>query len=185
MIIMDILAVIWLFLGAGFANAAPVFAKKIPIFKDWKTPLDFGKTFQGKPVFGKNKTWRGLIFGIVVATVTIMLQKLVLKILNTDIVLAGQSFLALPTLILGFALGFGALAGDAIESFFKRQFDIAPGRSWFPFDQIDYIIGAILCTLPVIRFEWIQYLSLFAVGFAVHLIASYIGFLLKLKDSPI
>lgn len=181
----DILATIWLFVGAGFANAAPVFANKIPLLNQWKTPLDFGIKFRGKPLFGKNKTWRGLFFGIFVATATVFFQKLILGSLDTDIELNGISFNSLPTLTLGLLLGAGPLIGDAIESLFKRQLDVAPGKSWFPFDQIDYIIGAIIFTWFLVPLTFGQYASLFIIGFGVHLIASYIGYLLKLKDEPI
>ena len=58
---------IWIFLPAGAANAAPVWANKIRWLKDWQAPLDFGKTFRGKRLFGQNKTWRGLFFGCLAA----------------------------------------------------------------------------------------------------------------------
>ena len=183
--IYDILATVWLFIGAGLANAAPVFANKIPYLKEWVTPLDFGLEFRGKPVFGKNKTWRGLMFGALIATLTVILQKLLLKYLDTDIDINGQSFNELPTLLLGLALGIGPLVGDAIESFFKRRANVAPGKSWFPFDQLDYIIGAIIFTYPIAPLLLWQYVSLFIIGFGTHLIASYIGYIMKLKDSPI
>jgi hypothetical protein len=36
---------LWFFLPAGVANAAPVFANKIPVLNRWKTPMDFGKSY--------------------------------------------------------------------------------------------------------------------------------------------
>ncbi|MCJ7560183.1 CDP-archaeol synthase, partial [Candidatus Bathyarchaeota archaeon] len=42
------------------ANAAPVIA-------GGGRPMDFGKTFfDGKPIFGKNKTFKGFFFGLVI-----------------------------------------------------------------------------------------------------------------------
>ena len=52
------LATLLFFLPAGIANAAPVFANKIPIVKNWQAPLDMGITWRGQPLLGKNKTWR-------------------------------------------------------------------------------------------------------------------------------
>jgi CDP-2,3-bis-(O-geranylgeranyl)-sn-glycerol synthase len=39
-------------------------------------------------------------------------------------------------------MAFGALAGDAVKSFFKRQIGIAPGHRWLGPDQLDFIVGA-------------------------------------------
>ena len=54
---------LWFFLPAGLANGAPVIANKVPLINKWITPLDFGKTWGGKRIFGSNKTWRGLVVG--------------------------------------------------------------------------------------------------------------------------
>lgn len=181
----DILAVLWFFLGAGIANMAPVLVSKLPVVKDWKAPLDFGLKLRGKPLFGKNKTWRGLLSGIIFATATVAAQQALLRGLDTDIFVGGQSFNSLPLLVIGPLLGAGALIGDALESMFKRQIGIAPGKSWFPFDQTDYIIGAVLFTYPVVPLSLWLYAALLAIGFGLHVVTAYLGYLLKLKDSPI
>lgn len=181
----DLFATIWLFIGAGLANTAPIFANKIPLLNRWNTPMDFGIKFRGKPIFGKNKTWRGLFFGVFVAIMTVYLQRWLLLYLGTDITISNTSFLSLPGLTLGILLGLGPLIGDAVESFFKRQMNVEPGKSWFPFDQLDYIFGAIIFTLPLVSLTLLQYITLLIVGFGVHIIAAYIGYLLKLKDAPI
>jgi CDP-2,3-bis-(O-geranylgeranyl)-sn-glycerol synthase len=82
-------------------------------------------------------------------------------------------------------MGFGALLGDAIESFFKRQARVKPGNTWFPFDQIDYIIGGLLFSLPVITLGVKYYFLILVVWLLLHLISSYIGYLLGLKTKPI
>ncbi|MDQ5884847.1 MAG: CDP-2,3-bis-(O-geranylgeranyl)-sn-glycerol synthase, partial [Patescibacteria group bacterium] len=81
--------------------------------------------------------------------------------------------------------GIGALFGDAIESFFKRQRGIKPGDGWFPFDQTDYIIGGALATMPFIKLSILQYFILIIIWLIIHLIASFIGFKLHLKEKPI
>ena len=57
-------------------------------------------------------------------------------------------YVGLPTLIVGPLFAIGALGGDALKSFFKRQVGIRPGGTWFPFDQIDYIIGGAIASQP-------------------------------------
>ncbi len=165
----------WFFLPAGLANMAPVLASKLPVISRWKTPLDGAKKFRGHRVLGDNKTWRGLCSGAVLAAA-----------LGWPIFAwLGLSLDRGNYLLLGAAMGIGALLGDAVESFFKRQFQVAPGDSWFPFDQIDYIIGGLLASLLFVRLPWNIYILVTVLYFGLHLTVSYIGFLLHFKDKPI
>lgn len=175
---------LWFFLPAGLANATPIFAKKIPILNKFSTPMDFGKKIQGQRIFGDNKTWRGLLLGVIIATLTLLIQKI---IYNQSPNL--QNYLGLDynniSIWLGVLMGAGALLGDATESFIKRQINISPGKSWFPFDQLDYIIGAIIFSSFIITLTITNYVIIIVVWFLLHLISSYIGYLLGLKDQPI
>lgn len=171
----DPLTALLFFLPAGLANMAPVLANKIPVWNRWNTPMDFGNKLHKTRIFGANKTWRGLTSGIVLGAI------IALPLFNAlDLELIRGNYL-----LLGGAMGGGALLGDAIESFFKRQAAIPAGNSWFPFDQLDYIVGGILCSLPFITLPLANYAVIIAVYFGLHILVSYIGFLLKLKDKPI
>lgn len=185
MITEDILVALWILVGAAAANMTPVFVAKAPLLRDWKAPLDFGLKFRGKPLMGRNKTWRGLICGTIVAVIVVALQQALLRALDTDININGADFTELPTVLFGALLGSGALIGDAVESFFKRQYGITPGDKWPPFDQIDFLIGASLFTYAVAPLTAVQYIFLLIIGFVGHLIASYIGFKVNLKDTPL
>ena len=88
-------------------------------------------------------------------------------------------------IILGPLLGFGALFGDSVESFIKRQMGIKPGRSWFPFDQLDYIFGGLLFSSLIVQLSLINYLIIVIVWVIIHLLGSYVGYLLGLKAKPI
>jgi len=86
---------------------------------------------------------------------------------------------------LGTLSGLGALAGDAIKSFFKRQVNVPPGKSWVPFDQIDYIVGGIVFTMFYIRLTPMDYLWLFLLWSLMHPFTTFLGFVLRLKKSPL
>jgi len=88
-------------------------------------------------------------------------------------------------LIFGTLAGFGALIGDAIKSFFKRQLQIPPGKSWIPFDQIDYILGGAFFTAFYIRLTLQQYLLAFLLFFLLHFIFNYLGYFLKLRKGKL
>lgn len=177
---------VWFFVPAGGANMAPIIASRLPYISKLSTPLDFGGKFRNKPVFGKNKTWRGVVSGIIAATIIIYLQQLIWEG-GSATFLNGSStnYLAYSPLLLGTLFGAGALLGDAIESFFKRQRAVPAGSSWFPFDQIDYIIGGCLAVATVARLTPLEYLLILFIWFVLHLTFSYIGYLLKLKSQPI
>lgn len=180
-----LLFALWFFLPAGLANAAPVFAKSIPYLNRLNYPMDFGKNFKGARILGSNKTWRGFLFGVFIAVITILLQKW----LYTHNGWLQQTISTVNyndvSIWLGVLLGVGALAGDAVESFFKRRAKIPSGQSWFPLDQIDYIIGGILLSSLVVQLDASYNIAILLVWFALHLISSYIGYLLGLKERPV
>jgi CDP-2,3-bis-(O-geranylgeranyl)-sn-glycerol synthase len=142
---------------------APVFVRKVNVLA---YPIDGGATWNHKPLFGKNKTWRGLIFGTIMGGVT----GAVLQALGLPFVWWW-----------GFVLGFAALVGDAIKSMFKRQRNIRPGGSWIPFDQLDFIILAYLVSLFFVRFSWWTVVAGFALVLIGNLAVQFTGARLKLK----
>lgn len=172
---MEVLAALFLFfLPAGIANMTPVIANKIPGLKSWNTALDFGGHWRGRRIFGQNKRWRGLLFGTALAAVSGLIIYPLLSLPSE-----------VSTFWLGAALGAGALLGDALESFLKRQVGVAAGDSWFPWDQSDYIIGGLLASAMFVRLQPVEYFIIFVVYFGLHLAVSYLAYLLKLKDKPI
>lgn len=183
---MNTLFAVWFFLPAGLANVSPIFFSRMPGLKHWNTPLDFGKSYKGRVIFGRNKTWRGLIGGGLVGLLTLLLQSYLYLRFEWARELSGPLDYGDAALLwLGPLLGLGALAGDAVESFFKRRANVPPGEAWFPFDQTDYIVGGLLLSLPVVRLSLPEYGLIFIVWFLAHLIFSYIGFRLGLKPKPI
>ncbi|HSW80256.1 MAG TPA: CDP-archaeol synthase [Candidatus Saccharimonadales bacterium] len=182
----ELLFAIWFFMPAAFANAAPVFVAKIPRLKDLNAPMDFGRSYKSQRVFGSHKTWRGFIAGVIVATLVFWLQQVLVRHYTWAYDLTSQvDYGGLPTLILGPLFGIGALGGDAIESFFKRQRHVAPGHGWFPFDQTDYIIGGALLTAPFVPLSFREYVLLILFWLLAHIAASYVGYLIGLKERPI
>ena len=166
----------WFFLPAGISNASPVLANRIPGLNRWTTPLDFGKHLRDRRIFGDHKSWRGILFGTLMAGIFSLVQYQIIEQDSRSVWLI---------LITGMALGFGALFGDAVASFFKRRSDVAPGESWFPVDQTDYIIGGLLFVYPFVELSRADVLRILVMYFVLHIVASYIAFHLKLKEKPI
>lgn len=184
--IKDIFFALWFFLPAAIANVMPILVAPMPFLRHLTAPIDGGLTYRGKRLLGSHKTWRGLVAGILFATLTLWLQQLAVDHLAWVHEWTKQvDYAGLPTLLLGPLFGLGALGGDAIESFFKRQRGVAPGHGWFPFDQIDYIIGGALVTMPFVQLTILEYIWLIVLWLVVHVVSSYLGYLLHLKERPI
>lgn len=180
-----VLSVLWFFLPAGLGNLAPVIAAKIPLLKKYSHPIDNLQKFWGKRILGDHKTVRGLIAGICAGIITAYLQVFIYNHLGFIRSISPIDYNNINPFFFGLLASFGALFGDALKSFFKRQLNIPAGKSWFPFDQIDYILGGILFTALYIQLSLKLYIILFVVWFFLHPLSTFIGWLLRLKDEPI
>lgn len=141
-----ILQALWLILPAYIANASAVLV-------GGGKPIDSGKNWKdGKRILGDGKTWRGLFsgafvgitagFGLVVAARYINMSEFYFIGLN--------DFTGFPGMIpIIFSICFGALLGDITESFFKRRIGHKRGEDWIPFDQIDFILGALVLSFII------------------------------------
>jgi CDP-2,3-bis-(O-geranylgeranyl)-sn-glycerol synthase len=183
--LLDLIFVFWFFAPAGVANIAAFFSSKIPYIGKFSYPVDGYATFRKKRILGDHKTIRGFICGILAGVGIVYLQ---IFLYNTfwflpHIILIDYN--TVNPILLGSLAGFGALAGDAIKSFFKRQMGIKPGVSWFPFDQIDYIVGGMFFTSLYLPLTVGQYVVLFLLWFFLHPFISFLGYLLKFKNQPL
>lgn len=178
---MFIIEYLWFFLPAGIANMMPVFVKKY--FKFLDIPVDRGITFRGKPVLGRNKTWRGIIFGTLGGILTVSIQTILYN--NFDIFrnISLVPYNEYNFVLLGFLMGFGALLGDMVKSFFKRQVGHEPGKRFFPFDQVDFVVGFLLLTSFIFRPTWQVYLFLILFVPALHVLTNHIGYYLGLQKT--
>ncbi|MGB9959506.1 MAG: CDP-2,3-bis-(O-geranylgeranyl)-sn-glycerol synthase [Candidatus Bathyarchaeales archaeon] len=145
------------------ANAAPV-------LMGGGLPIDLGKKFiDGKPIFGKNKTFRGFFSGLAVGTLVGCIESLFFP---------GYHF------SVGFLISLGALLGDLTGAFIKRRIGIAPGNLLPVVDQIDFIIGAIIFALPL-RILYLELiLVVLVITIPLHILTNFAAYKLGLKSNP-
>lgn len=173
-----ILKSLWFILPAGLANSGASLGRFIPFLAQ---PVDFNKTLGGKPIFGVNKTYKGLVLGIITGTFVFLLQKEFYGYqFFKDISLFDYSKTS-PWI--GLALASGAILGDLMASFFKRRFNKNPGQTWFPWDQIDWVIGAFILTIPFIQIPINVILTTFILGLILHILTKIIGYWMGLEKS--
>lgn len=166
-----ILSSVYLILPAYAANMCPV------IFGKLKFPL--GIPIHEK-LFGAHKTYRGFISAYIGALAILFLQQ---YLTNNEIFTQYTllDYTQINLFLYAFLFGVGALTGDLVKSFFKRRFKIAPGRPWFPFDQLDFVIGAYLFLLPVYIIPWQNLLTILILTPALHFLTNLIGYMLGIK----
>src|SRR3990172_11396126 len=144
------------------ANAAPVLA-------GGGLPMDFGKNFfDGRRVFGKNKTFRGFFFGLAIG----------------GLVGLTEYFLFGYPLLFSLFSPLGALLGDLTGAFLKRRLDIAPGGLLPIVDQVDFVVGAVLFSLPLGIVSWELAVTVMLVTPPIHLFTNFVAYKLKLKSNP-
>jgi len=166
---------LYLMLPAYGANMAPVLAKSWHFLE---MPVDFGVQLRNKPLFGPHKTIRGIGIGIVTALVIAFLQFLVEGVAffqKIGVVQYEQWW------VVGLLLGGGALAGDLIASGIKRQLDKPSGKSWIPFDQLDFVVGALLLLSFVMILSIQLYLTIIIISFLLHIIVNHSAFYLGIR----
>ncbi|MDD5040590.1 MAG: CDP-archaeol synthase [Patescibacteria group bacterium] len=173
-----ILKTVWFFLPTGIANLAASLSRFIPILG---VPVDFGRSWRGKRVFGDHKTWRGIIFGTLFGVLTFLIQRWLYRYnALQDISMFNYTQ---ASWAIGLLQGLGAVWGDALKSFFKRRINREPGVSWFPFDQVDYSIGAFALVSIVYFPGWAAGFMAILLGILVHTIFNLLGYALHLQKN--
>jgi CDP-2,3-bis-(O-geranylgeranyl)-sn-glycerol synthase len=168
---------VWFYLPAAIANIAPVLVLWIP----WDKPI----WARG---LGQNKTWRGLFAGILASVLVVMLQTHLAPNLPKELLIF--PYQESNAILLGAVIGGGALIGDAVKSYFKRRLQICPGAKWWPYDQLDFIVGSTVLVIFVFPQQILEPTGFLVLGIALcltmflHPAINYVGFKLHLKKVP-
>jgi len=184
-----ILACLYFFLPAYFTNMTPPLMRRADLFNFLDKRVDFDRKFLGEPIFGSHKSWRGVIFGILVGVLVALAQfyfyqfPAIKKISLLD-------YDKINILFFGFLISTGAIFGDLIFAFLKRRLRKKPGQRFLPFDQTNYVIGSALFLMPYLLTRpppiydwWGIWLTIFVLTFFLHIIVNWIGYLLGLHKA--
>lgn len=153
----------------------PMVANASPVLVRGEHRIDRGANFiDGKPIFGSNKTWEGLILGVLGSYITGSVLGFVLQ----DPI---HPFLSLGA-------GISALLGDLAGAFVKRRLGLKPGEPLIPLDQLDFATTStvyyLLCVRGFAENYFYIVFSLMLV-FALHLATNYLAYLIGLKTSKL
>ena len=146
-------------------------ANAVPVIAGGRLPIDLGRNFfDGKPIFGKNKTFRGFLVGLAVGTAVGLVESIAFGY----------------RLEFGLLLSLGALFGDLAGAFVKRRLSIRPGDMLPVVDQVDFIVGAIVFSLPLsLQFaSWQLFAAALVITPPIHLLTNFAAYKLGLKNNP-
>jgi CDP-2,3-bis-(O-geranylgeranyl)-sn-glycerol synthase len=176
---------LWLFLPAMLPNsAAAVFGGG--------TPVDFGKSINGKRILGDGKTWRGFFGGAFSGVALGIILVGISYIFDKDNLWGYVEFWRALCVIL--CLSFGSLLGDMMGSFIKRRLGIQRGKKAPVLDQYDFVIGAFLLT-ALFNFGWVYdtyiegwhilaLIFLLVITLILHRAVNIIGYRIGVKNEP-
>ena len=169
---MAIIEELYFALPIYIGNMMPVFVRKINFLN---YPINV-------KLFGEHKTYRGFVSAIIIAILVFYLQ----SYLHDFEIIKKISLINYEKenlILLGFLSGFGAMFGDLIKSYFKRRRRIKPGESWVPFDQLDFMIGALIVIYPFVNLNFLNIITLLLITPFLHIIANYIGYYTGLREN--
>jgi CDP-archaeol synthase len=184
---MLLLKVGYLILPLIIAGVAHGLVIKANLFPALAVPLDAGKSYRGRPVFGRNKTWRG----VVLTSTFCMLGVLAQQALYTLSAFRGISLLhysSFSWLSFGLVVGIAYSASELPNSFVKRRLAIPPGvvsqrhtLVQYVADQADSVLGGTLVLAYFLPGAVGTLVLVFAVGFFVHLLMDQLSYVFGIK----
>lgn len=175
-----VLQALYLMLPAYIANMAPAFFSHLKMGRILDSPIDIGRKYKGVRIFGDHKTVKGFLFGTFFGVLMCLGQFWIFNggwLMDLSVV----NYTYYGAVAIGGLMGFGALVGDSVESFFKRRIGIKPGGCWPVFDQIDFVLGAVVFASIVIEFPLDILIAILVVSPILPVIANIIGYFLGIK----
>lgn len=161
---MQPLVVLQLLILLMLANGIPVLAKKV-VGDRCSYPIDGNFTFpDGRPLFGRSKTIRGVVLAILAAA-------------------AGAPVIGLGWEI-GLAVGGFAMAGDLFSSFTKRRFNLPPSSQASGLDQIPESLFPLLACRTALSLTAADIGLCVAMFFIGEVLLSRLLYAWRLRDRP-
>ena len=161
---MDFLTLAKILFLLAVANGAPVAGKRL-FGARFSAPMDFGARFiDGKPLLGSSKTWRGLIFSVVLTGLCAMPL--------------GMGF------FYGAFFAFFSMAGDIFSSFIKRRLGMPSSSMALGLDQLPESLFPLLAFYRYFSLTIIELSLVLIVFFVGELLVSRALYALHFRDRP-
>lgn len=154
-------------------------------------PIDRGRKFRGKRIFGDNKTYRGVVVVGLGTAIGFGLQSLVLHRIASIRGIELFDYTLFKSVTLGGAVGVAAMLSELPNSFIKRRFEIAPGSVarglkgaiFYVYDQIDFLLGSWLVLAIVVPVTVGRVLFSAGLLLVAHQLMSSVGYALGMRKT--
>ena len=154
-------------------------------------PIDRGRSFRGRPLFGESKTWRGPILVAGGAAAVWVLQQSVLHRVDGLAAIELVDVASLPGGWFGAAAGAAAELSELPNSFLKRQLGIKPGGTatgplgvvFFLLDQLDVLFGFWLVLAAVVPVTLLRVAVSVVVVASIHPLLTLAGYWLRMRPT--
>jgi CDP-2,3-bis-(O-geranylgeranyl)-sn-glycerol synthase len=161
---MQYFAILQLLFLMVLANGSPVIAKWI-LGNHCSWPLDGNiKFIDGRPLFGRSKTVRGILVSLFMTS-------------------AGAPLIGL-TLNIGLLVATMAMAGDLFSSFIKRRFGLPPSGKAAGLDQIPESLLPLLACRPALSLTALDVFAGTALFFVGDVVLSRVLYSLHIREQP-
>jgi CDP-diglyceride synthetase len=187
----EIYVIAYLFLPLLVGLALHGFCIKYDVLTFFCHPIDRGRSFRGKRIFGDNKTYRGVVAVSLGTAIGFGLQSLLLHRITSIRGIELFDYEFFKSLALGLAVGVAAMLSELPNSFIKRRFEIAPGsvaKGWkraifYVYDQIDFLLGAWLVLAVVVTVTVGRVLFSAVLLLVAHQLMSSVGHALGMRKT--
>lgn len=161
-----------------------------PISRRLAWPIDGGRMWRGRRIFGDNKTWAGFIVMVPVTGIAFGLLAAGLREFHFVSLDRLWKISVFQYTLLGAWAGLGFMLGELPNSFIKRRFGVEPGQMprnrlvrifTFVLDQADSVLGALLALECAVRVPWLTWAILLTAGPFVHWLFNVVLWLLGFK----
>ncbi len=160
-----IVQLVYLMLPIYLANMAAPFARHWP---GWNHSIS-------QRWLGGHKTVVGFALGVATAVAVAFVQ--------FRVAWSGNLISYEQWLLFGLGCGIGALGGDSIKSLIKRRLGIAPGRSWVPADQLDFVVGGMIVLSFWANLNWLDLVIILVLSFVGDIMVNHVAFALGIRDT--
>ena len=177
--IYTLVEVVWILLPVYAANGlTPIMGRYVKTH-----PIDMGRMLGKGRLLGDGKSWEGLFFGTLMGILVAVVEMLAFPYLPWGMSLVALNIIAMTPLV-GFLLGFGAMMGDVVASFFKRRMNRPRGSPVLFLDQLDFLAGAFVMLSLAVTLEvgWIILGTILTLVF--HVVANIIAYKIGVKRNP-
>lgn len=158
-----ILAAVWWFLPAWFANSVPLLLSRF-VPERMRVPIDMGLRFSdGNRVLGDGKTVFGFLAGVAAGGIFGLVQ---------------------GDVLFGALLGLGAMTGDAAGSFVRRRMGLSRGADVPILNQLDFVAGALLLSSVAKTWSLLEIVVICVLTLPLHRLTNWASYKMGLKGEP-